>query len=56
MGDSVSSYYDDLAEREAAEQAEREKTVEYWRERALAAEAEMAGLREAARVLRRLLG
>lgn len=51
MGDSISSYYDDLAEREARELRERQTTVEYWRERALSAEEKLTKLRDAQSVI-----
>lgn len=47
MSDSVSSYYDDLEAKEEAELRERQRTVEYWRERALAAEERLRELQRA---------
>lgn len=52
MSDSISAYYDEMAEKEAHEQAEREKTVEYWHQRCMTAERELQALRDAIRVIK----
>lgn len=52
MSDSVSSYYEDLAQKYVLEQAEREKTLEYWREKAERLERELDQLKAAIRLLK----
>jgi hypothetical protein len=44
MGDSLSSYYDDLEQQSSEALARRQKTVPYWRERALRAENQLKEL------------